>query len=142
MPMERNVELVETPDCLLIKLTEAGRQELESQKTEETDDEIGWKRGTSHIFQDLLEWQLCNGWEFVNPEDIGALTSAPILRSPNGKLYWFPDYAVTCEIEELLEKNEVRFSVASAEYGKLVLIKENGVVKGFEYRSALRVKRK
>jgi len=106
--MERYVKFVETPDCLLIKLTEAGRQELESQR-----DDNGWKRGTIYIFEDLVEWQICNGWEFVKPEDIGALTSAPILRSlGNDKLYWFPDYAVTCEIEELLEKNEVRFPLA------------------------------
>ena len=48
----------------------------------------------------------------VPPEDIGALTAAPILsdeivRDDDGRLtaagrvYWYPDYAVRDEIEEL-----------------------------------------
>jgi len=60
----------------------------------------------------LLEDHLCNGWEMVPPEDIGALTAAPILsdevvRDDNGRaievghVYWYPDYAVRDEIEEL-----------------------------------------
>jgi hypothetical protein len=60
----------------------------------------------------LLEDHLCNGWEMVPPEDIGALTAAPILsdeivRGDDGKIveagrvYWFPDYAVRDEIDEI-----------------------------------------
>lgn len=60
----------------------------------------------------LLEDHLCNGWEMVPPEDIGALTADPILsddvlRDEEGRLvevgrvYWYPDYAVRDEIEEL-----------------------------------------
>ena len=63
----------------------------------------------------LLEDHLCNGWELVPPEDIGALTAAPILSDEivrdeegriveAGRVYWFPDYAVRDEIEELHEK--------------------------------------
>ena len=60
----------------------------------------------------LLEDHLCNGWEMVPPEDIGALTAAPILSDEIGKdedgrvteagrVYWYPDYQVRDEIEEL-----------------------------------------
>jgi hypothetical protein len=60
----------------------------------------------------LLEDHLCNGWELVPPEDIGALTAAPILSddiSRNeegrvtevGRVFWYPDYAVRDEIEEI-----------------------------------------
>jgi len=60
----------------------------------------------------LLEDHLCNGWEMVPPEDIGALTAAPILSdeivrdddgrvTEAGRVYWYPDYAVRDEIEEL-----------------------------------------
>lgn len=60
----------------------------------------------------LLEDHLSSGWEMVPPEDLGALTAAPILsdeimRDEDGRLteagrvYWFPDYAVLDEIEEL-----------------------------------------
>jgi len=103
-----HVELTEGIGSLRIKLTEAGRGALESQR-----DDWGWTRGTLYIFMDLLEDWLCNGWEWVKPEDIGALTSAPILRSPAGTLYWFPAYAVTCEIEEMLVNGEVVFPRAS-----------------------------
>jgi hypothetical protein len=102
------VKLAEETSSLHIRLTEAGFQELQSQR-----DDMGWKRGTLYILLDLLEDWLCNGWEWVKPEDIGALTSAPILRSPRGTLYWFPAYAITCEIEEMLANGEVVFSRAS-----------------------------
>jgi hypothetical protein len=60
----------------------------------------------------LLGDHLCNGWEMVPPEDIGALTAAPILSdeivrddegrlTEAGRVYWYPDYAVRDEIEEL-----------------------------------------
>jgi hypothetical protein len=60
----------------------------------------------------LLEDHLANGWELVPPEDIGARTAAPILsdeivRDDRGevaelsRVFWFPDYAVRDEIEEL-----------------------------------------
>ena len=60
----------------------------------------------------LLEDHLCSGWEMVPPEDIGALTAAPILsdeivRDDEGRLteaglvYWYPDYQVRDEIEEI-----------------------------------------
>ena len=60
----------------------------------------------------LLEDHLCTGWEMVPPEDIGALTAAPILSDEivrddkgrvkeAGRVYWFPDYQVRDEIEEL-----------------------------------------
>jgi hypothetical protein len=60
----------------------------------------------------ILEDHLCTGWEMVPPEDIGALTAAPILSdeivrddegrlTAAGRVYWYPDYAVRDEIEEL-----------------------------------------
>jgi len=60
----------------------------------------------------LLEDHLGSGWEMVPPEDIGALTAAPILSdeitrdeeghvTAAGRVYWYPDYQVRDEIEEL-----------------------------------------
>jgi len=100
------VDLVETPHFLSIRLLPAGREELLDQRLE---DGNGWKHGTVYVFMNLIEDWLCNGWQWVEPETIGALTAAPILRSPMGKLYWFPDYAITCELEEILAKGEVLF---------------------------------
>jgi hypothetical protein len=60
----------------------------------------------------LLEDHLSSGWEMIPPEDIGALTAAPILSDEivrdedgrviqAGRVYWYSDYQVLDEIEEL-----------------------------------------
>ena len=113
-------ELEKKADELVIRLTAAGREFLKEQRS---GDGTGLKRGTISILHNLLKDWLCNGWEFIRPEEIGALTSAPILsddakRNDQGELtdvgnvYWFSDYAVTCEIEELLAKGQVAFPKA------------------------------
>lgn len=103
--MGSHVDLKETPAGLKIELLPEGRAWLQTERTAD-----GWKRGTKFIFQDMLEdWFGC-GWEWVLPEDIGALTSAPILRSPDGAIYWFPEYAVQCELEEMLSQGFVMFT--------------------------------
>ena len=61
-----------------------------------------------------------SAWEWVSPEDIGALTSAPILSDEVeqndrgetvkvGRVFWFPDYAIRCPVEDLLERGFVEF---------------------------------
>ncbi|MGA2798016.1 MAG: hypothetical protein ABSE63_10575 [Thermoguttaceae bacterium] len=71
--------------------------------------------GTNAALHDLLEDHFSNGWEWVPPEDLGALTAAPIISDEierddrgniieAGRVYWYPDYAVRDEIEELREK--------------------------------------
>ncbi len=71
---------------------------------------------------ELLEDFLCNGWGIISPEDIGALTDAPIItneidRDDDGHIihlgdtWWFPNYQIENEIELLLN-------------GKVVFIKE------------------
>lgn len=68
--------------------------------------------GINAALHALLEDHLCSGWEMVPPEDIGALTAAPILSddivrddegrvAEAGRVYWYPDYAVRDEIEEI-----------------------------------------
>ena len=60
----------------------------------------------------LLEDHLYCGWEMVPPEDIGALTSAPILSdeisrddhgnvTSAGRVYWYPNYQIIDEIDEI-----------------------------------------
>jgi hypothetical protein len=113
------VNLEKLPKCLRITLTPAGREELVDKRNADGT----WKSGTDSILADLLEDHLCNGWEIVPPEDIAALTSAPILsdstqRNDQGKLtkigdcYWFPQYEVESEIETMLEKGFVDFDLA------------------------------
>jgi len=56
----------------------------------------------------------------VPPEDIGALTAAPILSdeivrddegrlTEAGRVYWYPDYQVRDEIEEIHQKLALLF---------------------------------
>jgi hypothetical protein len=113
------IEIVKNPNGITLKLTPAGREELQSRMGPGG----GWVKCLRSILADLLEDHLANGWEFIEPAEIGALTSAPILsdeveRDDEGKLvwlgnvYWFPDYAVRCELEEMLENGEVFFPAA------------------------------
>jgi len=63
-----------------------------------------------------------NGLEMVAPEDIGALTSAPIFSDDFGRadsgevahcgrVFWFPDYMVRDPWEELKNKGRVVFPI-------------------------------
>lgn len=99
---------------LEIALNESGEREFE------TIEEVRAKLGINAALETLLEDHLCNGWEMVPPEEIGALTSAPILSDEierdeegrivtAGRVYWFPEYQVCDEIEELREKCVVLF---------------------------------
>lgn len=99
---------------LRIALTENGQTEF-STIIEERD-----RHGINAALRALLEDHLCNGWEMVPPEDLGALTSAPILSdeisrdekgrvTEAGRVYWYPDYQVRDEIEEIRERLELLF---------------------------------
>jgi hypothetical protein len=110
---------VPPPDCgfyVDLRKSEGGDLEIVLNKGGQANfDEIVEERdahGINAALYALLEDHLCNGWEMVPPEDIGALTAAPILSdeitrddqgqvTEAGRVYWYPDYAVRDEIEEL-----------------------------------------
>ena len=91
---------------LHIHLTAEGRREF-------VDIERGRNRaGIFAALHLLLEDHLSNVWKWVAPEEIGALTAAPILSDEAEcdefgqivavrRLFWFPDYAVVDEIRQL-----------------------------------------
>jgi len=103
---------------LLIKLNERGHEEIEDLKA------LHKEKGPLAIWSELNESSFCNGYSEVLPEVIGALTSAPIIsdsiidkettqeEQDNAKIWWFPDYMVRDEVEELLTKGEVFFTLA------------------------------
>ena len=77
-------------------------------------------------FAEAIEYQLSNGWTWVSPEDIGALTEAPILTDnietdDQGKVmhlgvtYWYPQYEVLDPLEQLLLNGFVEFTQAEQE---------------------------
>lgn len=61
---------------------------------------------------DWIEWHLCNGWEWIAPEEIGALTDTPILTDECerddhgtitrlGRVYAHTRYAIEDAAEQL-----------------------------------------
>lgn len=83
------------------------------------------------VLADILEY---TGWQGnsellqVQPEDIGALTDAPILtddmtytdgdtdkREVVGQVWWYPEYAVYSFAKVLLEEKEVIFTLAPSD---------------------------
>lgn len=85
---------------------------------------------TDHGFlADLLEY---TGWgpnghlDQVAPEDIGALTNAPILtddlevddqgvKTVRGRVWWFPNYQIESFAETLIKTGKVTFQLAPEE---------------------------
>lgn len=69
----------------------------------------------------VIEWQLSNGWSMLRPEDVGALTDAPILSEDVdtdaqgkvrsvGTVYWYPSYDVRDPVAQLLQNGYVDFA--------------------------------
>jgi len=84
---------------LCIELTDEGKEEIEDLWSNHPE----WN--DYDILRELIEHQLCNGWSWLNPEDVGALTEAPILSDGAsydddgamevyGKVWWYPNYMV------------------------------------------------
>jgi hypothetical protein len=71
-------------------------------------------------FGDIIEYQLCNGWDWLHPEDIGALVGeeAPILSDDVtqdehgnivhvGDVFWYSEYQVHDPVIELQRHGEI-----------------------------------
>ena len=95
----------------IVLLTEA-REDVQEIATAELDADS--KLG------EIIEWQLGNGWSWVRPEDIGALTDAPILSDDIeyddhgdvvnvGEVFWYPRYDVSDPVDQLLTDGYVDF---------------------------------
>ncbi|MFA6089980.1 MAG: hypothetical protein WC755_09050 [Candidatus Woesearchaeota archaeon] len=78
---------------------------------------------TQIALDELFEDWICNGWGWVQPEQIGALTAAPIITDEfdidddgkfiaNGNIWWFFNYAVENEVENLLKNGKLIFTKA------------------------------
>lgn len=77
-------------------------------------------RGSNDRLWDLLEDFLCSGWDWIRPEQIGALTDAPIISNDaqyndDGDLIsinnvWaYVDYMLYDPVEKLFEDGRVIF---------------------------------
>ena len=78
-----------------------------------------------YVLEDMIE----NGFDRISPEDIGALTDAPIIGNlvfnskaagedwgnidwGKTRVWWYPDYALRSFVDDLLEKGETIFQKA------------------------------
>ena len=115
----QNIVPVERGYYVDLKKTERGDLEILLNEKGQVDFaellEIRNAHGIHAALCTLLEDHLQTGWEMVPPEDLAALTSAPILSDEierdewgkiveAGRVYWYPDYAVRDEIEEIRKK--------------------------------------
>ena len=109
------VDLRKTPEGNLeIRLNRTGRRHFADIR-EQRD-----AFGINAALYAILEDHLCTGWEMVPPEDLGTLTAAPILSdeivrddegrlTAAGRVYWYQDYQIRDEIEELQSRLELIF---------------------------------
>lgn len=102
---------------LRLQLTTAGIEQAATFRVERL------TNGVVATLATLLADHLETDWELIEPAELAALTSAPLLgtgidRDDEGvlrgveHLYWFPDYAIRDEIEELLTDGAVTFDRA------------------------------
>ncbi len=99
---------------LKISLTPEGKELIEEMRADST-------KGWLDIITELFEYEMCNGYSYVQPEHIGALTSSLIIGDGfidedtsiedinTTNTWWFPDYQVLNEIDELYEKGYIIF---------------------------------
>lgn len=105
------VDFVVKGPNLHIVLIPSMREDVEALRGKADDDALA----------EMAEPWLGNGWTWVAPEDIGALTQAPILSQDVeyddehgdivrvGRIYYFDRYQTHSEVEELLAHGEVVF---------------------------------
>jgi len=114
----------ETPQAFTFKVNDAMKESLLEQ--------VQQGRSQSALY-DLLEGIIANSdIDWIQPEEIGALTDAPIFghvdRDDQGKVvnvghvWWYPDYMVSDPIEELATKGTVTF-VGAPENAKVAATK-------------------
>lgn len=76
--------------------------------------------GSDFVLWNFLEEFFCNGWEWIHPEEIGALTDAPIISydvtrdednniTEIGDVWAYADYMLFNPLEKLFENGSIVF---------------------------------
>ncbi len=80
-------------------------------------EEYGESLDSDDAMYGIFEYLTCNGLNWVSPEAVGALTSAPILSDTpesdlrvESKIWWFPNYAVESPVRTLFQTGKVVFA--------------------------------
>lgn len=111
------------PRGMVIKPTREGRREAK----EALEDAAAGGRSTYDAMYDLMEDWIGNGWTWIPPEEIGALTDAPIISPdatieddgsytiyPGGAVYWHSNYMVEDPVEKWARGEGVVWDVSKA----------------------------
>ena len=104
----KTMEFIKTKNGLKITIDDADKKFLK--ELSEDNHNVLCTRTAEY---DFFESYLCNSdWEWINPEDIAALTDAPILgiRDENNEVteaYGYMDYQVYSMLEELEIHGEI-----------------------------------
>jgi hypothetical protein len=75
------------------------------------------------MLREIVDDFFGNGWTWLAPEQVGALTDAPILSNDafynddgimevKGDVWWYPNYAVIDLAKELIDSGELIFTKA------------------------------
>lgn len=87
-------------------------------------EELTEREGYRRREKDVVEAITGNGLEWLQPEEIGALTSAPIIADDVqhdddgkvidvGRVWWFPNYQIEDFTETLIRDGMVTFDLAA-----------------------------
>ncbi len=89
---------------------------------QEIKDAIAGGDTSDDAMYDVFEHLIANGYSWVAPEQIGALTDAPILTDspslddgsidPQGKIWWYPQYETRSPLEDIAETGKTTFTLA------------------------------
>jgi hypothetical protein len=104
---------------MVITADQESRDDLRDLHARQENGDLSFPDIESRVFEELHLQE-------VRPEEIGALTSAPIVtddvdRDDDGKLtrigrvWWFPNYQVECLTETLQQRGTVRLTFAPKE---------------------------
>ena len=103
----------------LVLLPEARDDLLELRRAEESGEKT-----TGDVEAEVLEDLIANGFQYVEPADVGALTSAPMITDEfdeecrpivGGTVFAYMDYQTRSFVEDLAEKGEAIFTGAKVE---------------------------
>jgi len=101
---KKMIELIADKDkLLLIPNREAVLEMREETGSKNYRDWFPDNWGWDSIVWEVLEPYLCNGWQLVAPEDIGALTEATII-SNGDYVWWDTDYTLKDFLEITLNE--------------------------------------
>jgi len=110
--MEQLVNFEIIDNRLKISLTDAGKIEIDNIISSDASFNEKWAK--------LCEYNFCNGAKFVDGSEVGALTEAPIISTDfeyideyiYHDLFWFPNYCIVDELEELRYEGYIYFESA------------------------------